>query len=127
MLRRHRVVGSSILAVVAGAAVFTGVGLASSPPVGPLPAGPHSTIQTTKGELIAFALPHRTGGRAWRIARTVDPSVLRQVSEADVGNQVVLVLQATGLGTATVSFGLTRGERSKAYESRRYTVTVKAM
>jgi hypothetical protein len=89
-----------------------------------LPAGPSSSIRTGKGELVAFALPHRGNGRVWRVARAIDPHVLRQVSEADVGNQVVLVFRATGAGRAAVAFGLTRGERSKAYESRRYTVDV---
>ena len=124
MLRRHRVVGSCVVAAAAAAAIFVGVALASAPPVGPLPAGPSSTIKTTKGQLVAFALPHRSGGRVWRVARAFNSSVVRQVSEADVGKQVVLVFQATGSGTTTVAFGLTRGETAKAYESRRYTVTV---
>jgi hypothetical protein len=125
MFRRKRVAGTAAL-VVSLAAVFAGVGLASAPPVGPLPPGPSSTIQTTKGQLVAFALPHRAGGRVWRVARTAKASVLRQVSEADVGNQVVLVYVATGRGTTSIAFGLTLGERAKAYESRRYTVTVRS-
>jgi ATP:corrinoid adenosyltransferase len=52
-------------------------------------------------------------------------SVVRQVSEADVRNSVVLVFKATGNGTTTVAFGLTRGETSKAYESRRFLVRVR--
>jgi hypothetical protein len=123
MLRRHRV-GTCIAAAAAAAVIVVGVALASAPPVGPLPAGPSSMIKTTKGQLVAFALPHRSGGRVWRVARAFNSSVLRQVSEADVGKQVVLVFQATGNGTTTVAFGLTRGETAKAYESRRYTVTV---
>jgi len=51
---------------------------------------------------------------------------LRQVSEADVGDQVVLVFKAAGPGTAVVAFGLTRGERPKAFESRRFTVSVRS-
>ena len=98
--------------------------VASAPPVGPLPAGPSSSIATTKGQLVAVALPVRAGGRVWRIARNANPGVLRQVSEADVGRSVVLVFQATGKGTTTIAFGLTRGERAKAYESRFYTVKV---
>ena len=65
-------------------------------------------------------------GRVWRIARPIDTSVLRQVSETDVGKQAVLVFVAAGPGTTTVSFGLTRGERFWAYESRRYTVSVQS-
>jgi hypothetical protein len=79
-----------------------------------------------KGELVAVALPHRAGGRVWRVARSFDSHVLQQVSEADVGNQVVLVFSARDIGSTTLSFGLTRGERTKAYESRRYVIAVKA-
>jgi hypothetical protein len=39
---------------------------------------------------------------------------------------VVLVFRAAGPGKAVVSFGLTRGERAKAYESRRFTVNVRS-
>ena len=115
-----------VIAAGAITAALAGSATATAPPVGPLPAGPQSHIQTNRGELVAFALPHRPGGRVWRIARPVNAAILRQVSEADVGSQVVLVFRAFGLGTASVAFGLTRGERPKAYESRRYTVTVRA-
>jgi hypothetical protein len=71
---------------------------ATAPPVGPLPTGPTAAIQTETGELVAFALPHRANGRSWRIARSVNPHVLRQVSEADIGRQVVLVFKAAGRG-----------------------------
>jgi hypothetical protein len=125
MSGRHRTTVSVVAAFIA-AAVGAGSSFASAPPVGPLPAGPASTIQTRAGELVAFALPHRSNGRVWRIANTVNANVLRQVSEADVGDQVVLVFRATGPGKAVVSFGLTRGERPKAYESRRFTVNVRS-
>ena len=81
-------------------------------------------IHTQRGQLVAVALPHRAGGKVWRIARGFDSSRLRQVSEADVGPSVVVVFKALGAGNATVSFGLTRGERPKAYESRRFVVTI---
>ena len=96
-----------------------------STPVGPLPAGPTSTIATQRGELIAVALPHRTGGRVWRIARPFDTRVIRQVGEADVGTAVVLTFKATGKGSAVLRFGLTKGETAKAFESRRVTVAVR--
>jgi hypothetical protein len=90
-----------------------------------LPSGPASTIQTQKGQLVAFALPRRTGGRVWRVARTFDSNVVQQVSEGDVGRGVVVVVfKAIDNGTTTVAFGLTRGETAKAFESRRYTVRV---
>jgi hypothetical protein len=74
---------------------------------------------------VAFALPHRQNGRVWRIARPLDSSVLAQVSEADVGASVVLVFRAKARGSAKVSFGLTQGERTKAYEARRFVVNVR--
>jgi hypothetical protein len=125
MSGRHRITASVVAAFIA-AAVGAASSFASAPPVGPLPSGPASTIQTRTGELVAFALPHRSSGRVWRIANIVNANVLRQVSEADVGDQVVLVFRAAGPGKAVVSFGLTRGERAKAYESRRFTVNVRS-
>jgi hypothetical protein len=96
-----------------------------STPVGPLPAGPTSTVATQRGELIAVALPHRSGGRVWRIARSFDTRVIRQVGEADVGTAVVLTFKATGKGSAVLRFGLTKGETAKAFESRRVTIAVR--
>ena len=110
------------LAVAVAAGALASQGVASAPPVGQLPSGPTSTIRTQPGQLVAFALPHRAGGRVWRVARAFDSHVLQEVSEADVGTSVVLVFKVTGAGETTVAFGLTRGERSIAYESRRFTV-----
>ena len=124
--RRNAILGSVVVAACVGSGALAGASRATAPPIGPLPAGPTAAIQTHTGELVAFALPHRPNGRAWRIATSVNTKVLRQVSEADVGNQVVLVFKATGPGKATVVFGLTRGERPKAYESRRFTVSVRS-
>jgi hypothetical protein len=127
MKGRHRFIALMAVAV-AVAVTLAAVAAArtdAAPPVGPLPAGPTSTIQTQVGQLVAFALPHRPNGRVWRIARAVDSAVLVQVSEADVGANVVLVFKAKGKGSAKVSFGLTRGERSKAYEARRFVVNVR--
>lgn len=122
--------GFIMLLAVAAAVTLTLAAVASArteaaPPVGPLPAGPTSTIQTQVGQLVAFALPHRPNGRVWRIARAIDSKVLVEVSETDVGANVVLVFKAKAKGSVTVSFGLTRGERSKAYESRRFLVNVR--
>jgi hypothetical protein len=61
----------------------------------------------------------------WRIARPVNAKVVREVSEADVGNSVVIVFKAVGSGNANVFFGLTRGETAKAYESRRFNIHVR--
>ncbi len=127
MSRALRSTAAGLLGIVAAAAIAVGARAVSSDstPVGPLPAGPVSTIQTQKGELVAVALPHRANGRVWRIARPVNAKVVREVSEADVGNSVVIVFKAAGSGNATVSFGLTRGETAKAYESRRFNIHVR--
>jgi hypothetical protein len=45
----------------------------------------------------------------WRLSRRVDPAILRQVSEAEVGPSVGLKFRATGIGTASVA--LTRGDK----------------
>lgn len=123
---RHRYIAVVAVAAALTAALATvaGARTAAAPPVGPLPSGPTSTIQTQVGQLIAFALPHRPSGRVWRIARAIDSRVLVQVGEADVGANVVLVFRAKAKGSATVSFGLTRGETAKAYEARRFFVKV---
>jgi hypothetical protein len=98
---------------------------ASAPPVGALPAGPVSVINTQKGELVAVSLPTRGNGRVWRIARPFNGNVLAQVGEADVAKTVVLVFRAKAAGAATVTFGLTKGETAKAFESRRFEIHVR--
>ena len=124
MFRAHRRVAAVAIASLAAAAAIAGTALADSTPVGPLPSGPLSTIVTQKGQLVSFALPHRANGRVWRVARPFSSKVLQQVTEGDVGNNVVLVFKATGSGKTTVTFALTRGETAKAYEARRFSVRV---
>ena len=118
---------ATLAGVTAAAAVLT-IGApadASAPPVGPIPKGPVSAVTTRQGQLVAVAFPRRANGLVWRLARRVDPRVLRQVSEADVGNSVVVVFQATGKGTARVVFALTRGETSRALASVIHNVRVR--
>jgi len=50
--------------------------------------------------------------------------VLNEISEADVGSSVVIIYKATGKGSTKLVFGLTLGERTKAYESRTFVVRV---
>jgi hypothetical protein len=111
-------------AVLALSALLASTALADSTPVGPLPAGPTSMIHTQPGQLVAVALPHRAKGKVWRVATSIDPGKLRQISEADVGSSVVLVFKALKVGNATIEFGLTRGETAKAYESRQFVVMI---
>jgi hypothetical protein len=90
-------------------------GRAVSTPIGPLPAGPVSTTTTRPGLLVAVALPHqrRGSGLVWRVARRYDSGVVRQVSEANVGTNVVLVFRVVGRGDTSLVFALTRGDASR--------------
>lgn len=124
MPRRRRTSLGLLLTVVL-TAWSAAASSASAPPVGALPIGPVSTIATHTGELVAVALPERTDGLGWRIARAFDGSVLTEVREqSDVGGNLVVVFLARGAGTTSITFGLTRGERPKAIESRRFDVNV---
>lgn len=124
VLNHMTTVSRLLMLAVALVAVATAasMGLADSTPVGPLPPGPTSTIETQKGQLVAVALPRKANGRVWRIARAFNAKVVRQVSEANVGPNVVLVFRVVGNGTTRLVFGLTRGETAKAFEARRFVV-----
>ena len=115
------------LLAVSALAVQASAARADTTPVGPLPKGPVSTVETSRGLLVAVALPRqkKTSGLVWRLARRVDPSIARQVSEADVGASVVVVFRAVGIGKASIVFALTRGEGSgKALRSHTTRVAV---
>jgi hypothetical protein len=113
-----------VLTIALGGAVSAA--LADSSPIGVLPNGPVTSIEVPHGELVAIALPQRSAGRVWRIARAFDGEVLREVSEANVGQSVVLVFRAGKAGSTTVSFALTKGDTSaKALESRRFLIDVR--
>ena len=104
----------STLAAVAATAVLATPALADSTPVGPLPKGPSSTFSTHRGWLVAVALPHqpKATGLVWRIARPFNSSIVNQVSEADVGKNVVVVFKVSGTGTTSIVFALTKGDSS---------------
>ena len=112
------------LAVAGCAFILAAPATASAPPVGPLPAGPVQHITTQRGELVAIALPHPANGRVWRLARTVDPKILREVSEADVGSNVVVVFRSYRPGRVTVAYALTKGETAHAFAARRFAISV---
>jgi hypothetical protein len=95
----------TLAASVLAALVFSFSALASAPPVGPLPKGPVTSISTSKGSLVSVALQSRVG-KSWRLARAVNAHVLVQVSEANVGNAVVIVYRAVGSGSVSVRYGL---------------------
>jgi hypothetical protein len=111
-------------AVAACALCGAALALASAPPVGPLPPSKVQRISTARGSLVSVAVPKRPGGYVWRIARTYNGHVLREVTEGDVGSTVVIVFRAVGPGTTTVVLAETRGETAKAYRAARYVVTV---
>jgi hypothetical protein len=116
-------VPAALAALVVSAAAF-----ADSTPVGTLPNGPTTSVATQRGQLVAVALPSpkASTGLVWRVARTVDPKVLREVSEANVGSSVVVVFRAAGAGTAKVAFALTRGDASpKAVKAATWVVRVR--
>ena len=118
-----------VVVLVALATMLGGGGpaaLADSTPIGSLPAGPVGSIVTQRGELVAVALPVRSGGRVWRVARAFDAGVLRQVSEANVGSSVVLVFRALGTGATTITLALTRSDTSSVgLQSRRFHIRVR--
>jgi hypothetical protein len=114
---------AALAAVLVGASVVSATADATAPPVGPLPKGPVSTIATTKGALVAVALPSKAG-KSWRLARAVDRRVLVEVNEANVGRNVVIVYRAVGRGSVRVAYGLTRGETKRAYASSTFVVRV---
>jgi hypothetical protein len=113
-----------LVVVLLAAGVLAATAAASAAPVGPLPAGPTAKISTKRGELVAVALPHGANGRVWRQKGIVNPKVLTQVSEADVGANVVIVFKAVGAGNATIAYGLTKGETAHAFAGRRFVVSV---
>jgi hypothetical protein len=113
-----------LLFVLVCALAVAGVATATAPPVKVLPKGPVSTIATQRGQLVSVALP-KAAGKSWRIARNINSKVLREVDEADVNKNVVVVFRAVGKGQATVVFARTRGEGPVADQSRTFRVTVR--
>ena len=99
-------------ALVLSFAFLVPLAAADSTPVGTLPNGPVSSVVTTRGALVAVALPRQSAasGLVWRLARRVDPAVLTEVSEADAGPSVVVVFRARGRGNVRIAFALTKGD-----------------
>ena len=65
------------------------------------------------------------GVEAWLMADFFKTQISSTTLD-DFYGRPVLVFKAAGPGTAVVAFGLTRGERPKAFESRRFTVSVRS-
>lgn len=104
---------ASLAAVVA--AIFTMTAYGSSTPIKSIPSGPVTVTSTSPGQLTAVALPHPGGayrGYVWRLARIYNKRVVREVGEADVGSNVVLIYRIVGKGRTALVFGLTRDDNS---------------
>jgi hypothetical protein len=117
-----------LLLIVAIPLTLTAEAGGDSTPVGRLPAGPVTTVTTSRGSLVALAVPRQrpASGLVWRIARPVNATVVKQLSEADVGPSVVLVFRAVRAGSASIVLALTRGESSgSAMRAARYLVRVR--
>lgn len=117
----------AVLVLVAAGLVSAPASLADSTPIGALPKGPVSTIATHRGWLIAVVFPRqpKSSGLVWRQARKVDSNVLVQVSEADVGKNVVVVYRVVGTGRVSVIYALTKGDASsKALRAITHVVSV---
>lgn len=125
-MTRRGLIAVSLATVAVGAAPAMVAGArADSTPVGPLPPGPSSVITTAPGQLVAVALPHapKASGLVWRIARRYDARVLRETSEADVADSVVVVFKVLGRGRTTLRFAATRGDASPtAAKSATYSI-----
>jgi hypothetical protein len=98
----------------------------SAGPVGAIPKGPVTTISVAKGELIAVALPSAAAstGLVWRVARPLNGKVVTEVTEGDLGKDVVIVFKAVGVGKATIVYALTKGEGPTAQKSKTFVVHV---
>jgi hypothetical protein len=119
-LRRDRTIARTMIALgltilAAGTALtIAATARGDSTPVGPLPAGPAATVTTAPNQLVAVAMPRAAtrSGLVWRLARHYNTHVVRQITEADVGANVVVVFKVIGRGNTSVVFALTRGDTS---------------
>src|SRR5262245_37514298 len=121
--RSHIIFG--VVALVAALALEITAARADSTPVGPLPRATVTTITTGPNQFVAVALPHasKKSGLSWRLARQYDSSVVRQLSAADIGTNVVIVFKVTGRGTTSLVFALTRGDTPpKAVKAATHTI-----
>lgn len=122
---QRRLLALASASVAAGLLVGAGSVRADSTPIGALPAGPVTSTTTKAGQLVAVALPKSSdaSGLVWRLARSYDSTVVKEVSEGDLGSSVVLVFKVVGRGDASLVFALTRGDASsKALKSVRYRI-----
>jgi hypothetical protein len=115
--------------VCAAAGLVAAVALSSAPPVGPLPPGPVQAVKRPVGETFAVNLPKPAiAGLVWRVARTYDPEVIRELTESTTAaGGVRSVYRAVGPGATRLVYALTRGETARAFAARTFAVTVKTV
>jgi hypothetical protein len=122
MSKRLLVVPAALVA----AGVVAGAALSSAPPVGPLPKGPVLTVRPAVRTTFTVTLPKPgVAGRSWRVARSYDAGIVREVGEGTKESGTVWVTyRAVAPGTTRVVYALTHGEGSHAYASRTFRVVV---
>jgi hypothetical protein len=108
------------------ALVLAPLASSAAPPVGPLPAGPTSSVRIQPAGSLTVALPKPSvAGGVWRVARAFDGKVVEQLSERSTPDGgVELTFGAVGAGTTRLVFATTRGETAKAYAARTVSVRV---
>jgi predicted secreted protein len=110
---------------VLAAAIFTAGAAASAPPVGRLPSGSITTVHIAAGKTYTARLPQpKVAGRVWRIARSFDARVVREVREGETRQQVWVEFRAVKPGSTRIVFALTRGETSHAFAARSFRFVV---
>jgi hypothetical protein len=113
-------------AVVVAAGAVAEAALSSAPPVGPLPPGPVQTVERSPGKTFTITLPKPgVEARNWRVARSYDAGVVREVNEGTKANGAVwATYRAVASGRTRIVYALTHDEQSHAYASRTYRVIV---
>ena len=121
---------AALLLAFAGGLVLaaaTGAAHREATPVGALPKGPVWHITVLRDATFVVRVPKRpaSSGLVWRIARPIDPSVVREVAEGEDRLTVWIRFKASKAGSERVVLGLTKGETPKGYASRTWVVTIR--
>lgn len=128
-MSRPRVALRAALALSACAAALVAPALAraEATPVGALPKGPVFRIGVLRDGTFVVRAPKRPAktGLVWRIARPIDPKVVREIAEGEDRLNVWIRFKAFKAGVVRVVLGLTFDETPKGYASRTWIVTVR--
>lgn len=124
---RIRLLLATCAALAAASALAAPGALASAEPVGPLPKGPVFTVKVLRDATFVVRAPKRpaNSGLVWRIARPIDPKLVREVAEGEDRLTVWIRFKAFKAGSVRVVLGLTKGETRKAYASRTWAVSIR--